>query len=80
MILGALLIAVAWLMAIVLITCTRRALLDRMWSIAASLSTAVPVGVVTISLTSKLWISLLTAATGGTAVAILLLHGGPHYD
>ncbi|WP_331719112.1 hypothetical protein OG985_49105 (plasmid) [Streptomyces sp. NBC_00289] len=74
---GAVLIAGVWLAALVLITVTDRDALDRTWAVATSLGTAVPVAVVTVAVTGRMWASLLSAATAGAAVAILLLHGGP---
>ncbi|MFE0654067.1 hypothetical protein ACFVZH_36535 [Streptomyces sp. NPDC059534] len=74
---GAVLIAGVWMAALVLITVTDRGARDRTWAVAASLGTAVPVAVVTAALTGRMWASLLSAATAGAAVAILLLHGGP---
>ncbi|MFJ8589519.1 hypothetical protein ACIRD2_33345 [Streptomyces sp. NPDC093595] len=79
LILGASLIAAVWLTALVLIMFTHQDVGDRIWNVAASLCTAFPVGVVTVSLTGKVWVSMLSAATGGAAVAILLLHGGSRH-
>ncbi|OKJ46783.1 hypothetical protein AMK27_39860 [Streptomyces sp. CB02009] len=74
---GAVLIAGVWMSALVLITVTDRNKRDRTWAVAASLGTAVPVVVVTVAVTGRVWASLLSAATAGAAMAVLLLHGGP---
>ncbi|WP_406405053.1 hypothetical protein OH805_38130 [Streptomyces sp. NBC_00879] len=71
----AVLSAGVWLAALVLAMLSDRNVHDRKLAVVASLGSAAPIAVITLSLTGQSWAGLLAGATTGAAAALLFLHG-----